>query len=135
MPNKHNDARRHHMPKMRFQVTNWAAYGACLRRRGSLTLWVSNKAITAWRAAPRQTLGGQARYSQTPVETALMFRLVFHQPLRQTEGLLGSLLDLVGVALPVPDHTPISRRAAQLTQMMATALPAGLVTLVIDRTV
>jgi len=39
MPNKHNDDRRHHIPKMRFQVTNWAAYEAGLRRRGSLTLW------------------------------------------------------------------------------------------------
>jgi len=94
MPNKHNDARRHHIPKMRFTVTNWAAYEAGLRRRGSLTLWVSDEAIAAWRAAPRTTPGGQARYSQTAVETALMVRLVFHQPLRQTEGLLGSLLDL-----------------------------------------
>ncbi len=60
MPNKHNDARRHHIPKMKFQVTNWAAYEAGLRRRGSLTLWVSDAAIAAWRAAPRRTPGGQA---------------------------------------------------------------------------
>jgi hypothetical protein len=29
---------------------------------------------------------------------------VFHQPLRQTEGLVGSLLELMGLDLPVPDH-------------------------------
>jgi hypothetical protein len=40
-----------------------------------------------------------------------MVRLVFHQPLRQTEGLLGSLLDLMGIDLPLPDHTTISRPA------------------------
>lgn len=68
---------------------------------------MSDEAIAAWRAAPRQTLGGQARYAQTAIEAALMVRLVFHQPLRQTEGLLGSLMDLLGVALPVPDHTTI----------------------------
>jgi hypothetical protein len=28
MPNKHNDARRHHIPKMKFKVTNWATYDA-----------------------------------------------------------------------------------------------------------
>src|SRR5688500_8647088 len=92
MPNKHNDARRHHIPKMKFKVANWSAYEAGLWRRGSLTLWVSDEAIAAWRAAPRTTPGGQAGYSETAIETALMVRLVFHQQLRQTEGLLGSLL-------------------------------------------
>lgn len=113
-------------------MTNWASYEAGLRRHGSLALWVSDAAIAAWRAAPRTTLGGQARYSQTTIETALMVRLVFHQPLRQTEGLLGSLLDLLGVDLPVPDHTTISRRAARRTPVLATVLPVGPVTLVID---
>src|SRR3954467_5086192 len=134
MPNKHNDARRHPIPKMTFKVTNWSAYEAGLRRRGSLTLWVSDEAIAAWRAAPRKTPGGQARYSETAIETALMVRLVFHQPLRQTEGLLGSLLHLMGVDLPVPDHTTISRRAARLTPALRTALPDGPVTVVIDST-
>ena len=46
-------------PKMTFKVTNWSAYEAGLRRRGSLTLWVSDEAIAAWRAAPRKTPGGQ----------------------------------------------------------------------------
>jgi hypothetical protein len=87
MPNKHNDARRHPIPKMKFKVTNWLAYEAGLRRRGSLTLWVSDATIAAWRAAPRTTPGCQARYS----ETALMVRLVFHQPLRQTERASGTV--------------------------------------------
>jgi len=134
MPNKHNDARRHHIPKITFRVTNWSTYEAGLRRRGSLTLWVSDEAIAAWRAAPRTTPGGQARYSETAIETALMVSLVFHQPLRQTEGLLQSLLDLMAVDLPVPDHTTISRRAARLTPVLRTAVPSGPVTLVIDST-
>ncbi|OYO28766.1 cation transporter dimerization domain-containing protein [Janthinobacterium sp. PC23-8] len=28
MPNKHNEKRRHHIPKMKFKVTNWAEYDA-----------------------------------------------------------------------------------------------------------
>jgi|SRR3954447_25089242 hypothetical protein len=59
MPNKHSDAQRHHIPKMTFKVTNWSTYEAGLRRRGSLTLWVSDTAIAAWRAAPRK-----ARYKR-----------------------------------------------------------------------
>ena len=112
MPNKHNDARRHHIPKMTFKVTNRSVHETGPRRRGSLTLWVSDEAIAAWRAAPRKTPGGQARYSETAIETALMVRLVFHQPPRQTEGLLGSLLELMGIDLPVLDRTTVSRRAA-----------------------
>src|SRR3954453_12069043 len=134
MPNKYNDARRHRIPKMTFKVTNWSTYEAGLRRRGSLTLWVSDEAIAAWGAPPRKTPGGQARTSEPAIETALMVRLVFHQPLRQPEGLLGSLLQLMAVDLPVPDHTTISRRAARLTPVLRTALPDGPVTLVIDST-
>jgi hypothetical protein len=44
MPNKHNEKRRHHIPKIKFKVTNWAEYNAGLRRRGSLTLWVTDRA-------------------------------------------------------------------------------------------
>jgi hypothetical protein len=93
-------------------------------------LWVIDAAIAAWRAVPRTMPGGQARYS----DTAIMVRLVFHQPLRQTEGLLSSLLALLGAELPVPDHTTISRHAARRTPVLSTALSAGPVTLVIDST-
>ena len=39
-----------------------------------------------------------------------MFRLAY----RQTEGLIGSVMRLLGLDLPVPDHTTLSRRAATL---------------------
>jgi hypothetical protein len=46
------------------------------------------------------------------IETALTLRLVFHQPLRQTEGLLRSIAALLGIAISIPDHTTLSRRGA-----------------------
>jgi hypothetical protein len=85
MPNKHNEKRRHHIPKMKSKVTNWAEYDAGLRRRGSLTLWMTDEAIAGWQAAPPP--GGQSCYSDLAIETGLMLRLAFHLPLRQTEGL------------------------------------------------
>jgi hypothetical protein len=39
---------------------------------------------------------------------------VFRLAYRQTEGLIGSLMDLLGLDLAVPDHTTLSRRAATL---------------------
>lgn len=47
MPHKHNAARRHHMGKMKFKVANWAEYETGLRRRGSLTLWITPEAAAA----------------------------------------------------------------------------------------
>jgi hypothetical protein len=115
MPHKYNADRRHHIPRARYKVTNWKAYEAGLRQRGSLTIWFTGEAIAAWQAAPRTTPGGQARYSDLAIETSLILRTVFHQPLRQTEGLVGSLLDLMGLDLPVPDHSTLSRRSRTLT--------------------
>ena len=59
MPFKANAPRRHHIPKQRRRITNWRAYDASLRQRGSLTVWFTQEAIAAWEAEPRTTPGGQ----------------------------------------------------------------------------
>lgn len=59
MPFKANADRRHRIPNQRRRVTNWAEYDAALRQRGSLTVWFTEAAITAWHAEPRTTPGGQ----------------------------------------------------------------------------
>src|SRR5918998_6404503 len=93
---------------------NWAEYDTALRQRGSLTVWFSDEAIAAWRAEPRTTRGGQASYSPLAITTALTLKAVFRLALRQTEGLIGSLIGLLGLDLSVPDHTTLSRRAESL---------------------
>jgi Transposase DDE domain len=114
VPFKANAPRRHHIPKQRRKVTNWPAYDASLRQRGSLTVWFTDEAIAAWRAEPRTTRGGQPWYSELAILTALTLRAVFRLALRQTEGLIGSLMRLLGLDLPIPDHTTLSRRAETL---------------------
>src|SRR4051794_22540763 len=105
---------RHHIPKQRHRVTNWAEYDAGQRARGSLTVWFTPEAITAWVAAPCTTRGGQPSYSDLAIATALTLRAVFRLAQRQTEGLIGSILQLLGLDLPVPDHSTLSRRAETL---------------------
>ena len=114
MPFKAKAACRHHIPKQRHRVTNWAEYDAGLRARGSLTVWFTPEAIAAWAAAPRTTRGGQPSYSDLAIATALTLRAVFRLALRQTEGLIGSILQLLDLDLPVPDHSTLSRRAETL---------------------
>ncbi len=108
---KHNAYRRHRIGKMKFKVTNWREYETGLRRRGSLTLWVTPEALSSWQAPKRTTRGGQPRYSDLAIETALTLGLVFDLRLRQTEGFVTSMLKLIGLDLVVPDHTTVSRRA------------------------
>ena len=63
VPFKLNQDRRHHIPRQRRKVTNWPAYDASLRQRGSLTVWFTDEAVDAWAAEPRTTRGGQPWYS------------------------------------------------------------------------
>ena len=114
MPFKANAHRRHHIPKQRRRVTNWAEYDAGLRQRGSLTVWFTEEAIAAWEAEPRITPGGQPHDSDLAITTALTLTAVFRLALRQTEGLIGSIIRLLGLDLAVPDHTTLSRRAETL---------------------
>ncbi len=114
LPFKLNQNRRHHIPKQKHRVTNSAAYDAALRQRGSLTVWFTDEAVAAWKAETRTTRGGQRWYSPLAILTALTLRAVFRLALRQTEGLIGSIIHLLGLALAVPDHTTLSRRAETL---------------------
>ena len=114
MPFKLNHGRRGHIPRQKHRVINSAAYDAALRQRGSLTVWFTDEAIEGWRATPRTTPGGQPCYSPLAILTALTLRAVFRLALRQTEGLIGSIVGLLGLALAVPDHSTLSRRAKAL---------------------
>ncbi|ONG47518.1 IS5 family transposase [Pseudoroseomonas deserti] len=114
MPFKANADSRYRILKQRFRVTNWAKYDAALRGRGSLMIWFTDAAIAAWKAKPRTTRGGQPRYSALAITTALTLHTVFRLALRQTEGLISSIIALLGLDLAVPDHSTLSRRAGTL---------------------
>ncbi len=85
-------------------MTNSAAYDVALRQHGNPTVWFTENAITAWKAEPRTTRGGQPRYSALAIAVAPTLRTVFGLALRQTEGLIGSVTVLLGLTLAVPDH-------------------------------
>src|SRR5215217_5700996 len=114
LPFKLNQDRRHHIPKQKHKVANWAAYDAALRQRGGLTVWFTVAAVAAWEAEPRTTPGGQPHDSDLAITTALTLKAVFRLALRQTEGLIGSVIRLLGLDLSAPDHTTLSRRAETL---------------------
>jgi IS5 family transposase len=114
LPFKLNQDRRRHIPEQKRKVTNWRDYDESLRRRGSLTVWFSDEAIEAWKASPRTGRGGRPEYSDLAILTGLTLKAVFRLAYRQTEGLIGSVIGLLGLDLAVPDHSTLCRRAETL---------------------
>src|SRR4051794_13702961 len=104
---------------------NWREYDASLRQRGSLTVWFTDEAVATWNAEPRTTRGGQRSYSPLAILTALTLRAVFRLALRQTEGLIGSVIHLLGLTLAVPDHTTLNPRAEMVGVPRPRAPSAG----------
>jgi Transposase DDE domain len=114
MPHKVNAACHHHIPRPKQRVTNCAEYNEALRQRGSLTVWVKPEALKAW--APRQS---ERRcqptfYSDIVIESAVMLRLAIGMRWQQTEGVLNSIIQMLGLILLVPDHTTLFCRSARL---------------------
>ena len=107
--------------KTRYRVANWRAYNQSLVRRGDVTVWLAPEAVAAWTPCRRGTRGGQRRYSDLAIETALTLRLIFHLPLRQTEGFLNSLFTMMKVDLSAPDDTTLSRRGQQVERRIRPA--------------
>ena len=107
-------SRVHPKYKTKYRVTNWAEYDQALVQRGNITFWITPDAIKAWTAKPSGSRGAPRKYTDLAIETALTLRLVFRLPLRQAEGFLRSLFDLMSLSFESPDHTTLSRRSTGL---------------------
>jgi len=134
MPFRFHEPRRHRVPKARYRVTNWPEYDRGLVGRGDLRLWIADDALAAWAAPRRRTRGGQARFSDLAIETVLGPASVFRLPLRQAEGLARSILAMMSLELPVPDHTTLARRRRGVAVEMNAPGRHGPVDLVLDST-
>ena len=120
--------------KTKYRIRNWREYEHGLRSRGDVTIWLSEAAIAAWTPPKNGLRGGQRRYSNLAILTALTLRVVFRLPLRQTEGFLDSLLSLMGLDLKAPDHTTLSRRNQTVEVPPLTRVHDGPIYLVVDST-
>ena len=120
--------------KKKYRIRNWREYERGLRSRGDVTIWLNEDAIAAWVPPKNGLRGGQRRYSNLAVRTALTLRVVFSLPLRQTEGFLDSLLRLMGLNLKAPDHTTLSRRNQIVAVPPLTRSYDGPIDLIVDST-
>ena len=100
--------------KQTYKIKNWKEYNQALVNRGSLTYWFDEEVINAWYVEKTNTRGHPIVYSDVAILCALSLKVIFQLPLRATEGLLGSLVELINVPLKVPDYTTLSRRQSKL---------------------
>lgn len=98
-----------------YRVTNWAEYNRALINRGSLTIWLDEEVLAAWRPAERPNrMGRTPVYSDLAITVILTLQAVYNLALRQTQGLMESLVEVLEVDLPVPNYTTLSRRMPHL---------------------
>ncbi len=101
--------------KRQYRVRNWREYNAALIQRGSLTVWVDEAAVSNWIEAQRSGQRGASRtYSDVAIQAVLVFKAVYGLPLRGAQGFAASVLELMGLALPIPHYSTLSRRQVGL---------------------
>ena len=96
----------------RYRTTNWSGYNASLRKRGALLIWVHKDMI--WRAPRDGRPGRPPVFSDAAIQFCLSIKVLFKLPLRQTAGMVASLLRLAGLDWPVPDFSTLCRRQKTL---------------------
>jgi hypothetical protein len=121
--------------KVQYRVTNWPDYDRALVQRGRLTIGFDEEFLRErWRPAPTGRRGAPFQYSDSAIQALLTLKAVFDLPYRMVEGLAGSIVRLMGLALPIPDHTLLSRRAQTLTVQIPRRQRAGPMHVVVDST-
>ena len=116
----------------RYRTTNWSSYNASLRKRGALLIWVDKD--MAWRAPHEGQPGRPAVFSDAAIQFCLSIKILFKLPLRQTSGMVASLLKLAGLDWPVPDFSTLCRRQKTLAVQIPYRRADGPLNLLVDST-
>jgi hypothetical protein len=96
----------------RYRTTNWSDYTAALCKRGSLSVWFDPDMV--WHAARSRKSGRPKTFSDAANQTCLTLKVLFGLPLRQTVGLVESLVRMAGLDWPLPDYSTLCRRQARI---------------------
>lgn len=103
-----------------YHLRNWPEYERALEARGSLSLYLTPAVVRTWRATSRagaraaRPRGRPRIYSDAAIRCVLSLHVTLRLGRRETVGLVRSIFQLLDLALPVPDHTTLSRRRARL---------------------
>jgi IS5 family transposase len=116
----------------RYRTTNWSAYNAALRKRGSLLIWLERE--MTWLAPHEGRSGRPPVFSESAIQFCLSIKVLFKLPLRQTAGMVASLLRMAGLDWPVPDYSTLCRRQKTLAVQVPYRRAGGPLNLLVDST-
>ena len=116
----------------RYRTTNWSSYTAALRSRGSLLIWLDTEMI--WLAPHDGSPGRPAVFSDAAIQFCLTIKVLFKLPLRQTTGMVASLLKMANLDWAVPDYTTLCRRQKTLAVQIPYRRGDGPLNLLVDST-
>lgn len=113
--------------KDKYKIRNWKTYNKTLQQRGSVSIWIEESLLREWKEINREKkVVAEKLYSDAIIECCLLVGKVYHQPLRQTQGFVNSLLKLMGhKGYQVPDYTTLCRRQGCLSVEVSNALQSG----------
>ena len=111
---------------------NWSDYNAALRKRGSLSVWFDPEMV--WHAGKTGKRGRPETFSDAAIQTCLTLKVLFGLPLRQTVGLIESLIQMTGLDCPVPDHSTLCRRQARIAVQVPYRASGQPLNLLVDST-
>ena len=118
--------------KPRYKTTNWAAYNAALKARGSLTIWLDKD--MQWYAPASGKRGRQHVFSDAAIQFCLSIKCLFGLALRQSLGMVQSLLRMAGLNWQVPDFSTVSRRQKTLQVQLPYRTATCSLNLLVDST-
>jgi IS5 family transposase len=85
-----------------------------------LTLWITEEVVQTWHTTEPENKRGHPRtYTDTAIATMATLQEIYHLGLRQTEGLMDSIAELLHLEVAVPDYSTLSRRRATLEVTLA----------------
>ncbi len=121
--------------KEKYKLTNWSEYNASLKKRGKLTVWLSDEVKESWIYQAAQKPGGQIIYSDVAIEFCLTIKHLYGLAYRQTEGFVEDIFRLCGIDLPVPSYSQLQRRSKNITiDIRVRKKNKGAIDLVLDST-
>jgi hypothetical protein len=102
------------------KIRNWKDYNRTLVQRGSITLWFDEKSIKKWHKPKHNRRGRPRVYADAAILCMLTLKMVFRLPLRATQGLVASIIELLGLPIAAANYTTVCRRQKYLKPVLQT---------------
>ena len=126
---------KHKKTKATYRLRNWREYNRALVQRGSLTVWIPEDMVQTWHAVEPEPKRGHPRtYTDTAILTMATLQEIYHLGLRQTQGLMESIGQLLHLEVVIPDYSTLSRRRATLEIALPRSRSTEALHVVVDST-